>query len=300
VSPPPATPPAGGVTPLPGDPEGVVIDAAGTVAVNVHNPDGLVLFDLADPAGRHTVVLPGSARHLALAGRNGPLLVPEESTDRLVEVSLPSGSVLRSVPVGRQPHDAAPAAGGRVFVGDELADTVHVVAADGTARVVPGPVQPGGVAAAADGSVVVVVGVRGRRLSAYRPDGTTLGSVPCGAGPTHVVAGLADLFWVVDTDGGAVLGFRVGNGGPRPVARIPVGGKPYGVAFDAGRSVLWLTLTATDQLVALHLDGLRVARRSTYATVRQPDSVAVDAATGQVVVTGSTSPGAIEVVTPVG
>jgi hypothetical protein len=131
------------------------------------------------------------------------LLVPLESADRLAEVALPSGTVIASTPVGRQPHDAA-AASGAIFVGDELANTVHIVRPGGTTHVVAGPLQPGGVAASTDGSVVVV-GVRGRLLTAYRADGTALGSTRCGAGPTHVVAGSGGLYWVVDTNGGAVL-----------------------------------------------------------------------------------------------
>ena len=295
VSPPLRAAPAGTVVALGGAPEGVAIDADGVAAVDVRDPDGIALFDLATPTRRRFVPLAGSARHLELAGPAGPLLVPLESADRLAEVALPSGTVIASTPVGRQPHDAA-AANGAIFVGDELANTVHIVRPDGTTHVVAGPLQPGGVAASPDGSVVVVVGVRGRLLTAYRADGGALGSVRCGAGPTHVVAGSGGLFWVVDTNGGAVLAFRVDGSGPRQVAHIPVGSRPYGVAFDRRRQVLWVTLTATNQLVGLELHGSTVVKRVTYPTVRQPNTVAVDGATGEVLVTGSTSPGALEFV----
>jgi DNA-binding beta-propeller fold protein YncE len=223
------------------------------------------------------------------------LLVPEESADRLVEVALPSGAVIASVPVGRQPHDAA-AAGGRVFVGDELANTVHILEPDGTTRVLAAPLQPGGVAASPDGSTVVIVGVRGRRITAYRADGTVIGTADCGSGPTHVVAGEGGLFWVADTAGRAVLAFRVGAKGPVQVARVPVGARPYGVAYDAVRHTLWVTLTGVNQLVGLQLGGASVLEREVYATVRQPNSVAVDQATGEVVVTASGSTGAIELI----
>jgi DNA-binding beta-propeller fold protein YncE len=279
-----------------GEPEGVAVDTDGLVAVNVHAPDGLVLFDIAHPTQARFVPLPGSARHLELAGPTGPLLVPEESADRLVEVALPSGALVASVPVGRQPHDAAAADGGRVFVGDELANTVDVVEADGTTKVVAAPLQPGGVAASPDGSTVVVVGVRGRRITAYRSDGVAIGTANCGAGPTHVVAGDGGLFWVLDTNGGAVLAFRVGANGPVQVARLPVGGRPYGVAYDGRRHTLWVTLTAMNQLMGLQLHGASVVRRVVYATVRQPNTVAIDAATGELVVTGSGSPGALELI----
>ena len=207
VSPPARSQLPGVVLPLAGTPEGVAVDLSGTVAVNVRQPDGLVIFDLATPSVRRTVTLGGSARHLSLAGPDGPLLVPDESDDRLLEVALPSGDVLESIPVGRQPHDAVAAVGGTVFVGNELASTIDVIRDGVTIGVVLAPLQPGGLAASPDGSVVVVVGVRGRRITAYRPDGSIVGSANCGAGPTHVVTGDGGLFWVADTDGGAVLAF---------------------------------------------------------------------------------------------
>ena len=281
---------------LAGAPEGVVVGRSGEVAVNVRQPDGVVVFALTDPDHRQTVPLPGSARHLALAGPDGPVLVPGESDDRLAEVALPSGQVVRSVSVGRQPHDAAAAGADMIFVGDELGNSLHMVRGGVTVRVVLAPLQPGGVAATADGSVVVAVGVRGRRMTAYRSDGSTIGSANCGAGPTHVVAGDGGLFWVADTDGGAVLGFRVGRHGPRQVVRIPVGAKPYGEAYDARRGTLWVTLTATNQLVGLHLAGSAVRSRTTLATVQQPNTVAVDTSTGELVVTGSTPNGALQLV----
>jgi hypothetical protein len=57
-----------------------------------------------------------------------------------------------------------------------------------------------------------------------------------------------------------------------------------------------VTLTATNQLLGLELQGSTVVRRLTYPTVRQPNTVAVDGATGEVLVTGSTSSGALEFV----
>jgi DNA-binding beta-propeller fold protein YncE len=153
-------------------------------------------------------------------------------------------------------------------------------------------------AASADGSVMVTVGVRGRRITAYRNDGSIIASANCGAGPTHAVTGADGLYWVVDTNGGAILGFRVDGHGPHQVARIPVGAKPYGIAYDDTRSTLWVTLTASNQLVGLHLKGTSGPARTVYDTVRQPNTVAVDAATGTLVVTGSTPEGALQLIRP--
>ncbi len=294
VSPAVAVPPAGVVLPLAGGPEGIVVDDSGDAAVNVRQPDALVVFNLAEASERRTFPLPGSARHLALAGLDGPVLVPGESDDRLAVVALPSGQVTQSIPVGRQPHDAIAVGAGALWATDEFGNSIHVVRNGVTTQVVPAPLQPGGLAASDDGSVVVAVGVRGRRISAYRGDGSLIGTANCGAGPTHAVTGTGGLYWVVDTDGGAVLAFRVDGQGPRQVARIPVGAKPYGVAYDGRRTTLWVTLTGSNQLVGLHLQGTTVRSRTTYATVQQPNTVAVAESTGEVVVTGSTPNGALQ------
>ncbi len=296
VSPPAHAHLTGRILRLAGAPEGVAVIRAGTVAVSVRNPAGLVLFNLGSPTRQRIVHLGGSARHLFLAGPDGPLLVPDESDDRFVEVSLPDGRVVESVPVGHQPHDSIAVGPDNVFVADELANTIHIVRNGAVTRVVGAPLQPGGMASASDGSVMVTVGVRGRRITAYRRDGTVIGSANCGAGPTHAVTGDSDLYWVVDTNGGAVLAFRVDAHGPRQVARIRVGDKPYGVTYDNRRSTLWVTLTGSDELLGLHLRGTTVTSRTTYATVQQPNTVAVDDLTGELVVTGSTKQGALQLI----
>jgi len=294
VSPAPQPQLPGTVLALAGAPEGIAIIRSSTVAVSVRDPNQLVLFDLAKPTQRRTVALTGSARHLFLGGPDGPLLIPQESDDHFVALSLPGGQVLESVAVGRQPHDSIAVGPDTVFVADELADTIHIVRNGTVTRVVGAPLQPGGMASAPDGSVMVTVGVRGRRITAYRPDGTILGTANCGAGPTHAVTGSDGLYWVVDTNGGAILGFRVDDHGPRQVVRLPVGARPYGIAYDERRSTLWVTLTATNQVVGLHLKGTSVASLVTYATVQQPNTVAVDDASGEIVVTGSTPQGSLQ------
>jgi len=279
----------GRIVPLPGAPEGLVWDSVtATLAVAVRAPDGVALVDATTMAERERVPLAGAARHLQLARPGGPVLVPSEGNDRLYRISLPAGEVVGDAPVGRQPHDAAAVAGGAVLVGDELADTVHVVAADGSSRVVPAPAQPGGVAASPDGDVAVVVGVRGRRIAAYAPDGRRLGEADCGVGPTHVRAGPGSLFYVADTQGDAILVFRAGTDGIRQVNRVSTGGgAPYGLAVDIARSRVLVTLTGANELRSYRIDGDDLRPERTWPTVRQPNDVAVDPATGRLVVAGT-------------
>lgn len=278
----------GRVVPLPGQPEGLVWDTkTGTIAAATRGPDGVTLVDAATGQERARIPLAGAARHLQLAAPGGPVLVPSEGNDRLYQVGLPAGAVLSDRGVGRQPHDAAPAAGGRIFVGDEFADTAHILAADGTDTVVPAPAQPGGVATSLDGSVAVVVGVRGRRIRAYSAEGKALGETDAGVGPTHVRAGLGNVFYVADTQGDAVLVYQTGTDGIRQVNRISTGGAPYGLAVDTGRARLYVTLTGTNQLRSYRISGTDLAADRTWATPRQPNDVAVEDTTGRVVVAGT-------------
>jgi len=289
----------GTVVALSGEPEGFALDArTGVLAVAVRNPGGVVLVDVATGAELARIPLGGAARHLALAGPGGPVLVPSENDDKLYRVSLPDGTTVTEEPVGRQPHDVAAAAGGVVVVGDELADSLHVFTPGGPVKVVPAPAQPGGVAASADGSTVVVVGVRGRRIEAFSTDGRSLGSAPCGVGPTHVSAGADGLFYVADTQGGAVLVFTAGADGVRQVGKVSTGGgAPYGLAVDGARQRLYVTLTERNELRSFKIDGTKLIADRTWAAVRQPNDVEVDPSSGRVIIAG-TAEGKLQLLDP--
>jgi DNA-binding beta-propeller fold protein YncE len=277
--------PAGVVVPMPGAPEGLAVDVPGGIlAVGVRDPNGIALVSTATGKVRMLVRLPGAPRHLQLAGETGPVLVPAEQASQLFQVALPSGRVIADTRVGRQPHDAA-AVGQTVFVGNELSNTVSLVRGGKQVAVVPAPLQPGGVAS--NGRYVVVVGVRGRKIEAYDPDGRSLGTAPVGVGPTHVRASPAGLFYVADTEGGAVIVFRVTGGGPRQVGEVHTeAGTPYGIAIDGRRGLVYVTLTATNRLESFRIRGNGLVPAQTWPTVRQPNDVAVDAATGMVFVAG--------------
>ncbi len=110
VSPPASTSLAGSVIAFAGSPEGIAIDAAGDVAVNVRNPDGVVIFPIGSPTDRKFVPLDGSARHLNLAGAYGPLLVPDETANMLIELALPETlwSRSQSVTIPTMPSQLVP------------------------------------------------------------------------------------------------------------------------------------------------------------------------------------------------
>jgi DNA-binding beta-propeller fold protein YncE len=285
--------PAGRIVPVGPMPEGLVVDATtGLVVVGLRSPDALGLLDL-DGRPVRRVELDGAPRHLTLAGPGGPVLVPAEGSDQLVTVALPEGRVESVTRVGRNPHDAV-AVGERVFVGNEFADSVSVVDDGVVVEEIPAPVQPGGVAAA--GATVAVVGVRGRETKVV--DGGSLaelGTAVTGAGPTHVV-GDGDRLFVADTNGGAILVLSV-TPEVAEVARVQAAGAPYGMAIDPVRQRLWVTLTASNRVVAFDISGTEPVPVADFASVRQPNSVAVDPDTGTVYVAG-TAEGVMQIVAP--
>ena len=284
--------PAGRVVRVGHKPEGLAVDPrSGLVAVGLTNPDRLALVDADSGRVVRRVGLAESPRHLGLAGPGGPVLVPGESADRLLQVELPDGRV-RSTRVGRFPHDAV-AAGGRFFVADELGDTLSVVSGGRRVKVLEAPVQPGGVAVTDGGRTLGLVAVRERVLQLYDARALRPGdSIDVGIGPTHVVAARGARFFVIDTRGDGVLEVRL-----RPNLRVHrrthLPGAPYGVAADPVRRRMWVTLTETNRVAEMK-DG-KVLR--TYPTVRQPNSVAVDPRTGRVFV-ASRKDGTLQMIDP--
>lgn len=297
VSPPAQAQLPGTVLPLPGTPEGIAVTAGGTVAVNVRDPDGIDILPTA-PGNPTFVALRSEGRHLTLAGPNGPALSPGEKDDTLSVIDLPGGRIEYTVPTGPAPHEAFALADGTIFQANEFGNSFSIIRDRRVVRTVPTPLQPGGGAATSDGRYVAGVGVRGRRLTEYTATGDTVGSANCGAGPTHTVTGDNDLVWVNDTSGDAVLGFALTPTGPHQVAGIPTGAgsKPYGDAYDPARHTLWITLTGSNELLGLTLNGTQVVHRVAIPTVRQPNSAAVDPTSGEVVVTGSTPAGQLQFV----
>jgi DNA-binding beta-propeller fold protein YncE len=268
--------PVGRIVPVGHKPEGLAFDPrTGLLAVALARPDRLALVDGRSGRTVRRVVLPGAARHLALARPGGPVLVPAEDVDRLVEVSLPGGR-LRETRVGRQPH-AAVAASGRIFVGNERGRSVSVVEAGREVRTIDAPVGPGGVAATRGGAVAVV-GVRERAIEVFDEGSLTpRGRIPVGIGPTHVVA-RGERFFVVDTRGNGLVEVHLDPLGVH--RRTHLEGAPYGIAADRKRRRFWVTLTASNRVA--ELTDRRVLR--TFPTVRQPNSVAVDPESGRVFV----------------
>lgn len=280
------TEPAGSVRPLDTQPEGMVYDAeTGVLAVAVREPNRLLLVDGSSGEVQVEVPLPGHARHLQLAGPGGPVLVPAEDSDVFVAVELPGGEVLETA-VGEYPHDAASTSSGRVLVADERGGTLSVLDGGEVVATFDDVTQPGGVAAVGDVAAVVDVGAF--TLSAYDVVAEHMqGVLPAGEGPTHLIADVRGDVVVADTRGDALLVFDLD-----PLAQLisyPLPGTPYGVAYDSAADVLWVTLTARNEVVGVDLSGAQPAEVARFPTVRQPNTVAVDPGSGRLYVASRTT-----------
>jgi DNA-binding beta-propeller fold protein YncE len=298
-----STPPVGTVTPVGKRPEGIVADGrSGLIAVGLRRPARLVLVRASTGKVVRRISLPGAPRHLQLADPDTPearVLVPDEDTDTIQEVSLggryggkgvPVGRIVAAPKVGRQPHDATPlGATGEVAVGAELGNVLQVVRGDRVVRQAKAALQPGGLATIHGGRIIAVVAVKQRVLELY--DAKTLrriASEPAGVGPTHVVCRDEGICYVADTTGKAVLIFVYADGKLELQRRQYLSSQPYGIALDQERYRVWVTLPAKNQLVELRARTQSRTGRI-YPTVEQPQTVAVDASTGHVFVTGATA-----------
>jgi DNA-binding beta-propeller fold protein YncE len=290
--------PAGEVVEVGNEPEGVAADPiTGLVAVGLRDPGQLALVDGSSGEVVRNVELPESPRHLQLAAPGGPVLVPAEGSDTLVQVSLPDGEVTSETKVGSNPHDAAAASNGRIFVGNEFSDdTASVIEGDREIEKIEVPIAPGGVAATDDG-LVGVIGVRGLELEVFEASTLeSLGRVEAGEGPTHLVAGPDNRFYVTDTRGEAILVYEP-RPEPKQTDRVSLPGSPYGIAVDPERGHLWVTLTSENQLVQFALEGGAFRELARYPTVREPNTVAVDTSSGRVFVSGRTD-GVLQILNP--
>jgi DNA-binding beta-propeller fold protein YncE len=136
--------------------------------------------------------------------------------------------------------------------------------------------EPVALAGVGHGRAVAVLTARDRTLEVY--DAVTLrqmGSVAAGIGPARLAADGANLLYVTDPVGRAVLVFHL-----RPqfelIRRVPLHAAPYAIAFDPARGSLWITLPAANRLLE-YAAGARPVPRRAFPSIRSPLEVAVDA-----------------------
>lgn len=120
-------------------------------------------------------------------------------------------------------------------------------------------------------------------------DGTLGVALRAGEGAAEMTSDEFGRLLVTDSTGTELLVFTSHDLLMRQ--RFPVGSQPWAIAYDEQSGVAWVTLPALNEVVGYTLDtGIPVEARR-LATVRQPNSVAVDADTGDLYVGSATGDG---------
>lgn len=284
VSPPLTATPAGTVTEVAPKPQGIAYDATtDSLAVAVHDPYRILLLDPTTLAVRTTIPLPGKARHLTDAKPGGPILVPDETADELIEVNLPDGTT-RSTKVGHHPHNSVGEPNGDILVGNEFSHSISRVRDGQVLTTVPGVRQPGGLVV--DGDIVGAVDVHDFAVETF--DRTTLKrtqQITVGTGPTHGLMTTDHRMVVTDTRGGRL--YVVGLDPLKVLGSYDLPGSPYGIIDDPETGDIWVTLTGSNKLIGFSFATNTPKKIAEYDTVRQPDTVAVSPGGHTLWVTGT-------------
>lgn len=264
--------PAGQVTTVADLPQGIAYDATTNVlAVAVRHPDRLLLLDPTSLAVTTTIPLPGKARHLTDAKPGGPILVPDETANELIEVNLPGGTT-RVTKVGTHPHNSVGEPNGDILVGNEFSRSISRVRDGRVVTTVPGVRQPGGLVV--DGDIVGAVDVHDFAVETF--DRTTLKkthTITVGEGPTHGLLTTNHRMVVADTRGGRL--YVVGLDPLKILGSYDLPGSPHGIINDPETGDMWVTLTGENKLIGFSFATDTPKKIAEYDTVRQPDTVAV-------------------------
>lgn len=110
-----------------------------------------------------------------------------------------------------------------------------------------------------------------------------------GEGATQLVTDEHERILVTDTAGNELLVFTTDPLIMRQ--RYPVPHAPYALAYDDRTDLVWVTLTGSNKVVGYDLSTGVPVEKGRFDTVRQPNSVTVDTATGALVVGSATGDG---------
>jgi DNA-binding beta-propeller fold protein YncE len=286
VSPPPATTPTGQVLPLGGQPAAAVFDrATSSLAVFSRgaDPQAPATVTLIGPAlTNRTVTLPGPATAIAGDDRGTAYA---STRGGFVTVDLASGTATLTAIAGEAATDFT-------AIGHRADGRLVLGSADGAAYTL-GPdrsvTQKAAIFARVDaivteGDTAVILDRGQTSVTALSPQGKPQQSLRAGLGATTIAADPMGRVLVADTRGGQLLVFGVD-----PLIQrqgYPVTGSPYGITGSS--ALVWVSQTATNEVVGYDLATGIPVEKVRYPTVRQPNSLAFDDASGTLyVVSGS-------------
>ncbi len=289
-SPPVATAPSGQIIALRGSPRAAVVNG-GSLVVLTSGTAGAADPSMEQPAtvtviggssAPRTVPLPGPATALA-AGGNGSVVAATRGG--FFTVDLAGETATRTAIDGAADVDFTAItrrADGRLVLGSAdgsvytLTPDNRVAAKDSAFARVD--------ALVAQGNTAVVLDRAQTSVTALNDDGSPGLALRAGLGATTMAADSMGRVLVTDTRGGQLLVFGVDPLIERQA--YPVSGTPYGVTGSA--TLVWVASPEVNAVVGYDLATGIPVEKVRYPTVRQPDALAFDDATGTLyVVSGS-------------
>ncbi|MBS4099636.1 YncE family protein [Tsukamurella paurometabola] len=153
---------------------------------------------------------------------------------------------------------------------------------------IPGPVEASRILV--HGSDVAVVDRLQASLTEVDVAGRTMGKgLRVGRGITNASITPDGRVFAVDTGKNQVIGYTV-----QPLMEkflYPEKSAPWAVDYDETDKLMWLTRTATNEVVGYALNTGIPEQRKLFPTVRQPNAIAVDAKTGTLYVQSASGAG---------
>jgi hypothetical protein len=290
VSPAVTVKPAGQV--FPGSAVSAVAVEGSTLVVAVSQPPSLQLYDL-NALAQPPVNMPlyGKAERLTVAP--GRVEIAEPGQGVVQQLTLPDRR-LSETKTGGQPASSI-AYGADRLVAMGAAKDIQVLPAAGPARTIGGQLYSADDVLAAGNGVVVLDRLRTAVFSVDVVGGKINEGLRAGDGAANAVADSYGRVLVTDARAGALIAFSASPLIMRQ--RYPVPGGAYGIAYDAKRSLAWVTLTERNEVVGFDVRGGEPVEKYRFPTVRQPDSVGVDDQSGRVII-GSAAGEGTQVIQP--
>jgi DNA-binding beta-propeller fold protein YncE len=287
TSPPTTTAPAGTVTALTSPVTALAYDHA-TDTLAVADADMVRLYHLGDTltAGKqlplkNVTALTVDDKAVLAAGAN-----------RVTRIALPDGATTTAGEFRGEPVSTA-TLDDRTLVALRDERAVAVVKGDKIQRMITGDMMSADQVLSTGKGAVVLDRLRNAVFELDVPGANVTQGLRAGKGATNAVTDRYGRVLVADTRGGALLAFSLD---PLLLRQnYPVGGAPYGIAYDRERDLAWVTLTATNEVVGYDVAGEEPKEKYRFPTVSQPNTVAVDPGTGRVVVASGTG-GGIQVI----
>jgi hypothetical protein len=290
VSPAVTVKPAGQV--LPGSAVSAVAVSGSTLVVALAQQPSLQLYDL-NALASPPVNMPlyGKASRLTVAP--GRVEIAEPAQGVVQQLTLPDRK-LTETKTGGQPTSSI-AYGADRLVAMGAAKDIQVLPASGPARTIGGQIYSADDVLAAGDGVVVLDRLRTAVFSVDVAGGKINEGLRAGDGAANAVADSYGRILVTDARAGALIAFSASPLIMRQ--RYPVAGGAYGIAYDAKRSLAWVTLTQRNEVVGFDVRGGEPVEKYRFPTVRQPDSVGVDDQSGRVII-GSAAGEGTQVIQP--